>query len=156
MGRLQDLRIRQLDDTLSRIQSAHEHPAPRDGWVKTIRTALGMSLRQLAERVGLSKTAVHSIETNEPEGTVQLDSLRSLAEGLDCELVYALVPRGQSSLHGILDRQAERIAERVVSRVSDSMELEEQGVEASERTRQIQELKAELLRERGRTFWDVG
>ena len=155
MGRLDDLRIRQLDETLTRIHAAHGQPAPRDGWIKTIRTALGMSLRQLAERVGLSKTAVHSIESNEPAGTVQLDSLRSLAEGLDCDLVYALVPRGHGSLQDILDRQAERIAEGVVSRVSESMELEEQGVEAGERTRQVQELKAELLRDRGRTFWDV-
>jgi predicted DNA-binding mobile mystery protein A len=113
-----------------------------------------MSLRQLAARVGLSKTAAHSIETNELKGTVQLDSLRTLADGLDCELVYALVPRA-TSLQETLERQAERIAERLVNRVSDSMELEAQGVDALERTRQIRELKADILRERGRDFWNV-
>lgn len=154
MGRLQDLRIRQLDETLLHIRNAHEHAGSGDGWIKTIRTALGMSLRQLAARVGLSKTAVHSIETNEPRGTVQLDSLRTLADGLDCELVYALVPRA-TSLQETLERQAERIAERLVHRVSDSMELEAQGIDAAERARQIQELKADILRERGRDFWNV-
>jgi predicted DNA-binding mobile mystery protein A len=112
-----------------------------------------MSLRQLAERAGISKTAVQNAEANEAKGTVQLDSLRALAAALDCELVYALVPR--SSLSETLSEQAARAATRMVDRVSDSMELEEQGIDSGDRERQVRELAGELLRNRRRDFWDV-
>ncbi|NQV74149.1 helix-turn-helix domain-containing protein, partial [bacterium] len=52
-----------------------------------------MSIRQLAVRTELSKTSVASIESSEAKGKVQLDSLNKLAEGLNCRLVYALVPK---------------------------------------------------------------
>jgi len=112
-----------------------------------------MSSRQLAERAQMSRTSSRSAEANEAKGTVQLNSLRTLAEAMDCDLVYALVPRG--SLREILEIRAEQLARGLVHRVSESMELEEQGVEATERIRQIEELKAEILRNRGRDFWDV-
>ncbi len=154
MRRFDDLKIRQLDEVLSSFREAADRPPPRDGWARAIRTALGMSLRQLAQRAGLSKTAVHSVERNEVSGTVQLESLRNLADAMDCQLVYALVPRA-GSLRRVLERQAERVAEQLVGRVSDSMDLEAQSIGADERARQVTELKAELLRDRRRDFWDV-
>ena len=72
---------------------------------------------------------------------------------MDCDVVYALVPRG--SLGDTLDRQAERKALGLVSRVSDSMELEAQHVREAAQSLQVDELKAGLLRDRGRRFWDV-
>ena len=153
MTELDRLRIRQLDQALEPFRLLERRSPPRDGWVRVIREALGMSIRQLAERCGLSKTSVHSIETNEAAGRVQLDSLRTVAEAMECDLVYALVPRG--SLQKIIDRQAERKARELVDQVSDSMELEAQGVDAAERTNQLEALASEILRDRGRDFWDA-
>lgn len=154
MTRLEDLRIRQLDEALSPFRAASGRSPPREGWAKAVRTALGMSLRQVAERAGLSKTAIRSVEVNEGQGTVQLDSLRTVAEAMDCDLVYAFVPR-HGTLERTLDRQAERLAEGLVGRVSDSMDLEAQGIPAVERARQVRELKEEIVRERGRDLWDA-
>lgn len=153
MSKLADLRIRQLDEALTPFREAKSRPVPREGWARAVRTALGMSLRQVARRAGMSKTAVQSVELNEAKGTVQLDSLKTVAEALDCDLVYALVPR-RGTLAATLDRRAEDLAEGIVGRVSDSMDLEAQGISVSERARQVQELKEEILRERGRDFWD--
>lgn len=153
MDELDRLRIRQLDQALEPFHLARRRSSPQDGWVRAIREALGMSIRQLAERSGVSKTSVHSIETNEAAGKVQLDSLRTAAEAMECDLVYALVPR--DSLQAILDRQAERKAREIVDQVSHSMELEAQGVDAAERENQVEALKSELLRDRGRDFWDA-
>ena len=153
MSRLEDLRIRQLDETLHPFQALRHRPPPTQGWARTVREALGMSLRQMAERAGLSKTAVHSAETNESKGTIRLDSLRRLAEAMDCDLVYALVPR--DSLGDIIERQAEHTAASLVTRVSESMELEAQGIPMTERRRQTSEIAAEAIRNRGRKFWDV-
>ncbi len=112
-----------------------------------------MSARQLAGRTGKSKTSVLSAEQNEASGTVQLDTLQNLADALDCDVVYAIVPR--TSLRERLERQACTIAAQIVGRVSASMELEAQGVPEEESARQINELAEEVLRVRKRDFWDV-
>lgn len=151
--RFDELRVRQLDEALAPFQELRSRPAPRGGWLRTIREALGMTTRQLAARTGKSKTTILSIERNEENGTVQFDSLRHLADALDCDVVYGIVPR--TSLRERLDRQACVIASQTVGRVSASMELEDQGVSEEERARQIDELAEEILRARKRDFWDV-
>ena len=153
MGKMDDLRVRQLDKALKPFQELRHRPAPEAGWIRTIRETLGMSLRQLAERADLSKTSVANAESTERRGTVQLDTLQKLAEAMDCDLVYALVPR--DSLQKTIEEEAERIAQRIVGRVSDSMELEDQAVPDEDARRQIQETADELLRNRQRDFWDV-
>ena len=152
-ARFNELRVRQLDEALAPFRELRNRPVPRDGWLRTIREALGMTSRQLAARTEKSKTTVLSAERNEASGTVQLDTLQSLADALDCDLLYALVPR--TSLRERLERQACMIAAETVDRVSASMELEAQGVPEEERARQIDELAEEVLRVRRRDFWDV-
>ena len=66
---------------------------PEGGWIREIRAALGMSGRQLAARMGLSQSAVSQLEQSELDGRVQLETLGRAAAALDCDLVYALVPR---------------------------------------------------------------
>ena len=148
----QELRVRQLDETLSPFRSLGLRPPPRQGWARAIRQALGMSQRQLAARMGVSTTAAQSAERNEARGKIQMDSLMSLAEGLGCELVYVLVPR--ESIQGMLERRATQLAAEMVNRVSTSMELEDQGVSEQERQRQIEEIAGSLLRDRPKNFWD--
>lgn len=153
MTTMDNLRIRQLDEALNKYAPLRDRPVPEDGWLKTIRTALGMSGRQLAARIGLSKTSVNNAEHTEAKGTIQLETLQRIADGLDCDLVYAIVPR--RSLHETMERQAEYIARDIVGRVSDSMVMEDQGVSAHESQRQLETLVAEILRDRSRDFWDV-
>ena len=153
MGRLEDLRIRQIDDALAPFQPLRRRPPPQTGWARTIREALGMSLKQLAQRAGVSKTTVNSAEMSESKGTIQLNSLQRLAEAMDCDVVYALVPR--TSLADMINEQADRVAEQRVRRVSESMELEAQGVPGTERVRQVREISADIVRSPGRDFWNV-
>lgn len=153
MDRLAKLQISQMDATFDELKKLTKVTTPTQGWARTIRQALGMSVRQLARRTGLSKTSVHSIETSEARGKVQLDSLEKLADGLNCKLVYALVPR--TSLKQTLTDQARIKAKTMVLQVSDSMDLELQGIPDKEKKRQIEELAEEILRSKGRKFWDV-
>lgn len=153
MGKMNDLRIRQLDEALARFAELRNRPPPAAGWAKTVREALGISVRQMSRRTGLARTSITSAEASEAKGTVQLDTLRGLADALDCDLVYALVPR--SSLAGTLESQAEKKAAHIVGRVADSMKLEAQGVADEDTEYQVTELARTLLRERGRDLWDV-
>lgn len=153
MNKLAKLQVRQLDEALKPFLALRTILTPRGAWIKAIRETLGMSIRQLADRTGLSKTGVASIEVLEEKGTVQLDSIRRLAEGLECDLVYALVPK--QSLEKTLETQANAKASKIVDRVSSSMDMEAQGISQEERTRQVQELTEEILRNRKRDLWDV-
>ena len=153
MGKMEDLRIRQLDEALAPFDPLRRRPPPATGWAKAIREALGMSLRQMSRRTGLSKTSISSAEAGEAKRTVQFDTLQRLADALDCDLVYALIPR--SSLAQTLEAQAEKKAADLVGRVADSMELEAQGVPDAATERQLKDLVATLMRDRARYFWDV-
>jgi predicted DNA-binding mobile mystery protein A len=152
MTRFDNLRLRQLDSSLAAAKALRSRPPPPQGWIRTIREALGMSLRQLAERAGVSKSAVASIERNEAKGTVRLESLARLAEAMECELVYAIVPC--ISLEETVSGQAMRAAERVVGRVADSMALEAQATSDDERARLVREM-ATRLRESPSGTWDA-
>ncbi len=66
---------------------------PKEGWVRSLRKALGMSSPQLAKRLGISKSQTSQMERMEAEDRITLKQLRRVADSLDCDLIYALVPR---------------------------------------------------------------
>jgi predicted DNA-binding mobile mystery protein A len=113
-----------LDRRLREI-SVNAMTPPPHGWARAIREALGMTTRQMARRVGVSAVSISSLERSERAGTVQLDTLRRAADALNCDLVYALVPR--DSLEETVVRQARSIAEHEVLRVDRTMRLEDQA-----------------------------
>jgi len=116
---------RALDRTLAPYRQLRGR-APTRGWVRAIRDALGMTAGQLGGRIGVTQSTVQRLETSEAAGTIKLASLRRLAEGLGCELVYALVPR--QSLGTLYDGRAREVARRELSAIDHSMALEDQAV----------------------------
>ena len=81
---------------------------PRSGWVRAVRDALGMTTRQMGQRLGVSAAAVSQLEKSERQGTIQLDTLRRAADALDCSLFYVLVPRNslEATLSGAALKKA--------------------------------------------------
>jgi predicted DNA-binding mobile mystery protein A len=128
---------RSLDRTLAPLLKLPRRRPPR-GWVRAIRDALGMTAEQLGDRIGVTQSTVQRLEISEAADTIQLNSLRRLAEGLGCELVYVLVPR--ETLSATYDAAARDVARRELARVSHSMALEDQAVDDAgdeERLRQF-------------------
>ena len=152
MGRFNHLKIRQVDSALAPFREIPEADRPHAGWIRGIREASGMSIRQLAARMGVSKTTAATLERNEEAETIKLSSLRAVGEALGCELVYALVP--QTSLEDWVRQRANLVAERTVGRVSQSMNLEDQAILAAEEERQISDLAERLWQEMPRRLWD--
>lgn len=123
--------------------------------MRSIRVALGMSMRQLALRMGAaSPTSVAQIEAGELSGGVTLRSLQAAAAALDCDLVYGLVPR-QASLSETLAEQARRVARRAVVQADRHMVLEDQGVEDLRSAELVEELADQLVRGSTRKLWEV-
>ena len=142
-----------LDRRLAEVAALITAPPPR-GWVRAIRTALGMSMRQMAERMGSSSpSAVVAIESNESSGALTLRRLRAAAEALDCDLVYVLVPKA-GSLEETLRKRATEVAQTMVGQVDRHMRLEDQGVEESRLREQADDLASDLLRGAPNRLWE--
>lgn len=99
--------------------------APRGGWLKTIRTALGMTLAQLAQRTGRARQSIDRLERNEVDGSITLAKLKSVANALGCDVMIGLRPRA-GTLEATVRQQAIRKARGLHSSVYHTMELEAQ------------------------------
>lgn len=125
---------------------------PSEGWVVTVRKALGMSGAQLARRLGVSRASVSQTEKNERSGSVTLKHMQGCAEALGCRFVYAIIPVG--SLEDVIRDQAERKATDLVRRASGHMALESQSLPPEKNKQEIARLREELIREMPSDFWE--
>ena len=125
---------------------------PKEGWIRTLRKALGMSSPQLAVRLDISKSQASQMERMEVEDRITLKQLRRVAEALDCELYYALVPR--QSIEVMLQARAKLKAETLVSKTDVQMKLEAQQI-PKEKLQEYVKLEVErLVREMPRDLWE--
>ena len=122
-----DLRLRQLDSALEPYRAVRGVSRPSKGWIRSVRQALGVSAAELARRLGTSRQLPLQIEKGEAEDRITLKSLRAAAHALDCDLVYAIVPRAGSLQELIKDRARVEAKNRVLG-VEHSMALEDQSV----------------------------
>lgn len=147
------LQIQQLETRLQVYSSIENRAVPSTGWLKAVRTALGMSLQQMAQRLSISKQSATEIEQREQEGSITLNSLRQAANALDMELVYGLVPK-DGSLEKLIDRKARELANQIVSRTSNTMKLEDQENSKERIKKAIDERTEGLKREMPKVLWD--
>lgn len=142
---------RQLDKRLNSLRESN-FARPQRGWIKAVREALGMTTRQLAARIGVGQSRAVDIEKAEMTGAITLDSLRRAALALDCELVYALIPR--KSLETLVEHRAETVAKRRIKTARHTMELEDQGVDKVDEQEQIKRLTKQLVEKSNSKLWD--
>ena len=152
MTALDQLQRTQLDRKLRLLRESGMRIVPQGGWTKTVRNALGMSGKALGGRIGVSQSAISQLEASEERETITLGSLRKLAEGMECDLVYAFVPK--DSLDEIMRRQATLRARNIVNSVATSMELEDQAVSDEDQESQVETLSSELLFRPDTGFWN--
>lgn len=120
----------------------------KPGWIKYTRSVLGMTLKELAERVGLALPTVAQAERRESEGKITIETLSKLAHAMECELVYAFVPK--DDVTELLRKKAIEKARRTILKADSHMSLENQKV-----TEELQfriEILAEKLLEKGKVW----
>lgn len=93
------------------------------------------------------------IEQREEQRRITLQSLQDTAEALEMKLVYALVPK-DGSLDTLIERRAQELATKIVSRTSNSMKLEDQENSEKRIRKAIQERTAILKQELPKILWD--
>jgi transcriptional regulator with XRE-family HTH domain len=96
-------------ETLTAL-TAHLHVVrrPPAGWLRTVREALGMSRRAVAEKLDVSPAAVRDYEVAEANDTITLATLRRMAGAMGCEVVCALVPRHDRSFSEVAPSPRDR------------------------------------------------
>ncbi|MCH9643551.1 MAG: mobile mystery protein A, partial [Gammaproteobacteria bacterium] len=144
--------LKQLDQDLTAVKETLVQSPPKQGWVRTLRKALGMTIKQLARRLDVDPSRVVKIETSEIKGGITLRTLHSVARAFNCIFVYRFIP--QTSFEEIIKQQAKTIASRRVQRTAETMDLEAQSVDQKWLEEQIRLAADELLRESWKHLWD--
>ncbi|ARN84287.1 mobile mystery protein A [Candidatus Nucleicultrix amoebiphila] len=150
---MRDLIRRQLDKKLNPIRSIFPIERPNEGWLKAIRTSLGMTEQQLASKMGITRQAIKKIEKSEEYNTISLKTLIQAAQALNCKVQYVLVP--EKPLEEVVDTQIKKKAKQIVENISHSMGLEEQATSKDELEMQIIKIVEDIKRRKNISMiWD--
>jgi len=125
---------------------------PKQGWIRTVRKAIGMTVNQLAARLGVNPSRLSKIESSEPDGAITVKTLASVAEKLNCKLVYTFVPK--TSFEGMVKDQAKKVALKKIERTAHTMKLEDQAVDINWQKEQLEDLSRELLCQSWKHLWE--
>lgn len=117
------LPVQQLNSRIAEFSGINKIAVPSIGWLKTIRTALGMTMEQLGNKLNVTKQAIADLEKREPEGSITLKLMKEVAEAMDMKLVYGFVPK-DGSLEALINRKANDLARKIVMRTHTTMGLE--------------------------------
>ncbi|MCX6122586.1 MAG: mobile mystery protein A [Ignavibacteriales bacterium] len=147
------LLLEHLDKKLEKFSVLKEADMPPRGWINAVRTAMNMSLVQLAKRLKKTSVSVKEIEEREQNKTITLNKLMEVAEKLDLQFVYALLPK-ESSVEKIIEKRALDVAHEIVMRTSHSMKLEEQGNREERLQKAIKDRAEQIKQEMPKYLWD--
>jgi predicted DNA-binding mobile mystery protein A len=149
----QRLILEHVDAKISHLKEVEDMVIPTAGWIYSIRQALGMSMRQLGNRMGITPQSVKEIEEREKSGTITLKVLRQFGQALNLKLVYGLIP-SDGSLEKIIERRAWELATEIVNRTSASMKLEDQENKPDRLKKAVKEKADELRLQMPKYLWD--
>lgn len=147
------LQLQQLNRKMQSFAALKELVKPPNGWVKTIRISLGMSMQQLGKRLGVTKQGVLDMEKRESEGAITIKSLQQIAHAMDMQLVYGFVPN-DGSLDALIEKRATALATQIVMRTANHMKLENQANSEERIESAIKERAAAIQREMPKILWD--
>ena len=152
MGK-KSLQLQQLNSKMMGFASANQVTMPPIGWIKAIRTAIGMTMQQLGNKLKISKQGVMDIEKREKDGSITIKALREIARAMDMQLVYGFVPN-HGSLDALIKKRATELATQIVMRTSNTMKLEDQANSKKRIEAAIKERATAIQNEMPKILWD--
>lgn len=125
---------------------------PREGWIRTIRKALGMSGTDLAERLGQTRARTSQNEAAELTGGLTLRTMKAVAEAMQCHFVYAIVPK-EGKIEDVIRARALKKAEALVRRAGQHMAFENQALSKADTKSQVELVADDLVQTMPSDFW---
>ena len=147
------LKIEQLSKKLKPYKTVAKEPRPFIGWVKTIRTSIGMSLEQLGDKLGITRQSAQSLEKREAKGSITIKALEEAGKVMDMKLIYGFIPF-DGSIEKLIERKAKKLATEIVLRTSGTMKLEDQENSPKRIRKAIDERAKEIIEEMPKILWD--
>ena len=141
------LQIRALDKKTSDLKSAKNIVSQPSAWIKTVREAIGMTVSQLAARLGVTQPRITKMESN--EDNLKLLTMKKAAEAMNCEFVYYFKPR--TTFQNLVDEQAQKKAAEVLKTVNVNMALENQEIAEDEA---VKDFASDLINTKIKQIWD--
>ena len=141
------LQIRALDKKTFDLKSAKNIVPQSSGWIKTVREAIGMTVSQLAARLGVTQPRITKMEFN--EDNLKLSTMKKAAEAMNCEFVYYFKPR--TTFQNLVDEQAQKKAAEVLKTVNVNMALENQEIAEDEA---VKDFASDLINTKIKQIWD--
>lgn len=141
------LQIRALDKKTFDLKSAKNIVPQSSGWIKTVREAIGMTVSQLAARLGVTQPRITKMESN--EDNLKLSTMKKAAEAMNCEFVYYFKPR--TTFQNLVDEQAQKKAAEVLKTVNVNMALENQEFAEDEA---VKDFASDLINTKIKQIWD--
>ena len=152
MGK-KSLQLQQLNSKMLGFASLKKVAIPPTGWIKAIRTTIGMSMQQLGKKLNVSKQGVMDMEKREKDGSITIKSLREIGRVMDMQLVYGFVPN-DGSLDALIEKRAHELATQIVMRTAHTMKLEEQANSKKRIEKAIKERAVLIQNEMPKILWD--
>ena len=149
MKRLVDRQYRAIADRAAPFSKAS---VPDEGWLATIRKALGMSGAELGRRLGVTRARVSQAEKAERTGGITLKAMEEFAEAMGCRFVYAIMP-AEGRIEDVVAAQARRKAQALVARASTHMALERQALPEKKNRAEVERIARELMEDPPPGFW---
>lgn len=145
-------KVNQAVSQFGSLSMLPNHGLPKEGWLRTVRTALGMSGTQLANRLGVTRARISKAEQDEPHGSVTLKTVQSMAEAMDCRFVYAIVPK--QNVEDVIKERAIEKARAQVKAASIHMALEAQSLSKEQLEFEIERIAAQIIDKMPSDFWN--
>ena len=150
---MKHLYVHQLDDQIRQYVNGQRFDRIPQGWIRSSRTAIGMTLKQLASRLGFSVPAAKNFEMREVDEAITLASLRKIANAMEMDLVYYFKPK-QDSLDELLQIRAELKAKELMESSNQAMILEDQEADNKNKSREYDRLITEIRNQKLSSLWD--
>ncbi len=142
----------QIDQKIISLKQFASLGMPQQGWIKTIREALGLSASQLGKKVGIDQSRISRLENSEKSGDLKLSSLQKIAKGLNMKFVYGFVP--EDTLEAMVREQAKRIALKRLETLDPTMRLEKQALSNEEQKKALEDMIEKILIDNPKDFWE--
>ena len=152
MGK-RSLQRQQINSKMMGYASLKMVAVPPTGWIKAIRTALGMSMQQMGNKLNISRQGVMDMEKREKNGSITIKALREIARAMDMQLVYGFVPNA-GSLDALIEKRATELATQIVMRTANTMKLEDQANSKKRIEAAIRERAAAIQNDMPKMLWD--
>jgi predicted DNA-binding mobile mystery protein A len=121
------LRIKHLSQQLKPFLELRSTARPWKGWLSAMREISGITLKELAGKLKTSPQVVAALQKSEAADRITLRKLRAAADALNCELIYALVPK-TGSVQDFAEAKMTHEVDARIRAVEHSMMLEDQAV----------------------------